>query len=89
MDVINLSTLEAQRALNPHRNVKTLTTWNHHPWHRPDHQARWTLWEEKLDISLFILFAIVKIINSLDRKVVVLLVPLLYAGELLEIFNLL
>jgi len=32
MGVINLSTLEAERALNPHRNVKTLTTWNHHPW---------------------------------------------------------
>ena len=44
------------------------------------------VWEEKLDTSLFMLFAIVKVINSLDRKVVV-LVPLLYAGGLLEIFN--
>ena len=32
-------------------------------------------WEEKLYTSLFILFVIVKIINSVDRKVVA---PLLY-----------
>jgi hypothetical protein len=71
--------------LDPHRNVKPLAAWNHHPQHRPDNYARRTLQEEKLRISLFILFDTLKINNSTDRKVVV---PLLYVGELPEIFNL-
>ena len=40
--------------------------------------------KRNLYISLFIRFDILKIINSLDRKVVV---PLLYAGELPENFQ--